>query len=519
MKIAHLVNAFAITMLLLALGGAGIAIWTADRAAFFNERITLARSSYEQHLQLASNTYHLFKQYGDAMLIGDNDFGASEAELIALIRQNISAIRIIIGEEIDLVGEEEIEELDLLARMEIKIQDLIEKFQSIVNDPAPDTLSQNWTLLSSILDDDIDRDFRAMIEDALEEELEEVTETQQEVVAHLTFANRLTYGFAILAIALTLLALWSYRREITGPLNHLMRGVRRFAAGRFDLPIGVGGCNELSEVGKVLDDMAVQVEARTRSLTDQNTELERAVKARTDELEQLLDAAQASEANRRQLLADVSHELRTPLTIIQGESDIALRGGDKDAREYREALRRARDAAAHTARLVDDLLFISRKEAGRARLALEKIDLVKLVTDTVVMMRPDVSILSSLETGPTTADPVRLRQSIIALLQNAVLHGGPEIVVRVDSMPTGYRIAVEDNGPGMSDAEKKRAFERFFRGSNGATSYADGAGLGLPVVRSIAEAHGGTARLEDRIGGGTVAVIELPSRPTLRAVS
>ena len=71
----------------------------------------------------------------------------------------------------------------------------------------------------------------------------------------------------------------------------------------------------------------------------------------------------------------------------------------------------------------------------------------------------------------------------------------------------------------MTELEKERAFERFFRGSNAAESYTEGAGLGLPVVRSIAEAHGGHVWLEDRPGGGTVAVIELPKRPRLRAVS
>ncbi len=519
MKIVTLVNLYAVTMLLLALGGASIAIWTANRAEFFNQRITLAHSSYELHLQLEANTYQLFKQYGDAMLIGDRDQGTGEAELIGRIRQNISDIRRIIGEEIELVGEEEIEELALLSRMELKIDDLIVQFEAVIADSTPESLSRNWFGLSAILDDDIDRDFRAMIDDALAEELEEVSETREDAAAHMAFANRMTYGFAVLAIAFTLVALWSYRGQITGPLARLIAGVRRFASGRFDAPIGITGRNEIAEVGQVLDDMAVQVEARTRSLTDQNTELERAVQARTNELERLLGEARTSEANRRQLLADVSHELRTPLTIIQGESDIALRGGEKSAQEYRDALVRARDAAAHTARLVDDLLFISRKEAGAARLTLEPLDLRALLADTVGMINADVPVLSDIAGALVTGDPVRLRQSIIALLQNARVHGGPEIVTRLDPTPLGFRIAVEDNGPGMSDADKEQAFERFFRGSNVAANYAIGAGLGLPVVRSIAEAHGGTARLEDRPGGGTVAVIEVPSRPVLKAVS
>ncbi len=519
MRIVNLVNLFAITMLMLSLGGAAIAIWTAGRAEFFNQRITLAHNSYERHLLLASNTYQLFKQYGDAMMIGDRDLGSGEAELIGRTRANISDIRGIIGEEIDLVGEEEIEELELLSRIEIKIEELIVKFEAIIAGQSLDTPSQTWAMLSTVLDDEIDRDFRAMIADALEEELEEVGETREEAMAHTVFANRITYGFAVLAIAVTLCALWSYRGQITAPLGHLMCGVRSFAAGRFDTPIQVAGRNEIAEVGQVLDDMATQVEARTRALTDHNLELERAVRDRTDDLQRMLVKAQTSEANRRQLLADVSHELRTPLTIIQGESDIALRGGDKTAQEYRDALCRARDAAAHTARLVDDLLFISRKEAGGARLALQHLDLEVLLADTVAMMHGDVPILSDVDAAPTIGDPLRLRQCIIALLQNARHHGGTEIVVRLDHTPAGYRIAVEDDGPGMSDAEKERAFERFFRGPNATANYVEGSGLGLPVVRSIAEAHGGAAWLENRPGGGMIAAIAVPKRPMLKAVS
>ena len=519
MKIVTLVNLFAVTMLIFALGGASIAIWTANRAEFFNQRINLAHKSYELHLQLTANTYQLFKQYGDAMLIGDRDQGTGEAELIGLIRRNISDIRNVIGEEIELVGEEEIEELALLARIERKIDGLIFQFEAVTATSTLESLSRSWSGLSTILDNEIDRDFRAMIDDALAEELEEVRETREEAAAHMTFSNRLTYGFALLAIAFTLAALWSFRGQITGPLGRLIFGVRRFASGRFDTPIGIAGGNEIAEVGQVLDDMAVQVEARTRSLTDQNIELERAVQARTDELERLLGEARASEAHRRQLLADVSHELRTPLTIIQGESDIALRGGEKSAHEYRDALVRARDAAAHTARLVDDLLFISRKEAGAPRLTLEALDLRALLADTVGMVNADIPVLSDIPAALVTADPVRLRQCIIALLQNARVHGGAEVLARLNATPSGFRIAVEDNGPGMSDADKEQAFERFFRGSDAAVNYTVGVGLGLPVVRSIAQAHGGAARLEDRPGGGTVAVIEVPGRPVLKAAS
>ena len=199
-----------------------------------------------------------------------------------------------------------------------------------------------------------------------------------------------------------------------------------------------------------------------------------------------------------------------PLTIIQGESDIALRGEEKTPKEYRDALIRTRDAAKHTSQLVNDLLFISRKEAGQDQLKLAETNLHSLMHETVEMSLPEATVESSSKSAVSNCDGLRLRQAIVALLQNAKLHGGKTIVARLEETSQHYVIAVEDDGPGLSATEKKSAFERFYRGPNAATNYGDGAGLGLPVVRAIAEAHGGSARIEDRPAGGTIAIIELP---------
>ena len=176
MKIVNLVSYFTIIMLTTALGAATIAIWSTNRSEFFKQRISLAHKSHKQHLQLSANTYRLFKQYGDAMLIGDRDTG--ESELITQIRRDLSDIRTTIGEEINLVGDEEIEELETLSTLQIRLEDLIMKFGPSRLDQEPDTVSRRWTRLSSILDDEIDRDFRSLINEALQEELKEVEQTR-----------------------------------------------------------------------------------------------------------------------------------------------------------------------------------------------------------------------------------------------------------------------------------------------------------------------------------------------------
>ncbi|MEO1018182.1 MAG: HAMP domain-containing sensor histidine kinase [Pseudomonadota bacterium] len=519
MRLLTKLHVFFVIMLALSLSGAVLSIWSARQANFQIERMNLAHDSYETHLALSSHTYQLFKQYGDALIIGDHDNGAGERELIRNIRADVARIRRIIGLEIDLVGEEEIEELQALAEIENKIEDLISALERILELPSPSEFSATWAQLSQILDDEIDRDFRAMIEAALQEEAREVEETRAEAQQHLILYQIIAGIFSVIAMLIALTSLWTMRKQFSEPVQQLIEGVRSFSDGDMDRRVGLKGHDELSEIGAIFDMMAERVVEKTQTLAAQNIALERAVTERTQQLERLLEEAKSAEGNRRRMLTDVSHELRTPLTVIRGEADIALRGEDKSLDDYREALIRSRDAAVHTSRLVDDLLFVARNETGRARLVFEEVDLLAVVNDLSHNLGQDVPIVTDLTEAALRGDAGRLRQAILVLLDNARLHGGTETIIRLDQTPDGFRVAVEDNGAGMSDADKESAFVRFFRGSNAAERYREGLGLGLPIALSIAQAHGGSITLEDRPGGGLIGSIFLPRYPKLRTVA
>ncbi len=519
MKLATTVYIFFVSMLAVCLVGTALVIWSSERAKFHMDRVNLAHDSQVAHKSLSNHTYQLFKQYGDALIIGDQDRGAGERELTALIRADISRIRILIGKEIEMVGEEELEELEALAEIEAKIEELIEILEDIAAESSAEQFSFNWRRLSDVLDGRIDEDFRVLIEEALAEEAREVVETRALANAQLLLTERLAAGFGVGAVIITLVLLRTIHLGLSRPATTLLQTARQFSDGDFSSRTGLDGQTEIDEIARAFDIMADRVEAKTNQLFDENTVLERSVADRTRELEKLLADAEANTRNRRRLLADVSHELRTPLTIIQGEADIALRGKEKTPDEYRSALGRTRDAASHTAKLVDDLLFVARAEAEDPRLRVEDTDLVALASETVATFGPDVVIDSDVEKASVIADPTRVRQALLILLENARHHGGDEILVRLHQGAGGYRISVEDNGPGMSDVEKENAFHRFFRGSNAAERYSSGAGLGLPVARSIVEVHGGEIDLSDRAGGGLVVAFMLPHRPKLKVVS
>jgi signal transduction histidine kinase len=259
--------------------------------------------------------------------------------------------------------------------------------------------------------------------------------------------------------------------------------------------------------------MAEHLEEREPSREEQKKHLEETVAARTSELQKLIDKLEIGEENRKQLMADISHELRTPLAIILGEADVTLRTAGTLSDDVSDALARIRDSAKHTNQIVDDMLTVARYEAGQLRLDQKDIDLRKVVKDAVSMFPGSVIVTLPDAAEEAYVDEVRLRQAVLALLQNARRYGGPNVSVNLSNFTDAHSIAIEDDGPGLSAYEKSQAFQRFFRGSNASGQGTEGSGLGLPVVKSIVEAHGGTVELLDREKTGLRVVIKLPKEP------
>lgn len=520
MKLTSKLRLFFILMLMLALSGTSLSVWSARQAGFYLERISLAHKVYEANLQLSNHTYQLFKQFGDALIVGEPVTGPNEkVMLISMIRGDIDRIRLLIGQEIELVGEEEIEELEELSKLEVQIENLFRELSEITVQTSATDLADNWDRLSRILDGDIDRDFRARIESAVAEEAEEARETHILAQDNLLLYQGLSAIFAAIASLTALIGYVALRRGVHWPIVKLSEGARQLSSGDLSHRIDVRGRDEIAELAGVLNVLAERVEARERRLTSSNEDLEQKVADRTARLEHLLKDSKKAENNRKRLMADVSHELRTPLTIIRGEADIALRGS-KPPEDYREALTRVREAATHTAKLVDDLLFVARSESGEARLTMREVDLLQMARSLVDAKNTEIPVLTSLTAAPMQGDQDRLQQVLLILLDNARHYGGNAIEIQLhrDSAHT-YSLTVADDGPGMTTEEKKQAFDRFFRGSDAARRYDLGTGLGLPVARSIIQAHGGEITLEDRSGGGLMATVTLPAKPLLRAVS
>ena len=236
----------------------------------------------------------------------------------------------------------------------------------------------------------------------------------------------------------------------------------------------------------------------------------------------MLDRLQAAMNSQRRLLADVSHQLRTPLTVARGHLEVLGRTGTGDPRAVRETLDLVIDELDHTTKLVERLLMLGRAMEPQL-LALEPVDLAELLSSIAgsasVLAPRDIAVRCD---SPlfVMADREQLRGAVVNLVDNAV-HATPpggRIVLGAHwgngrPGPQGTTVAVEDSGPGIPEAQRAAALERFAR--PGAREE-DGSGLGLAIAKEVAQAHGGSIWIDEspRLGGARVSLL-LPASSLL----
>ncbi len=521
-----------VALLGLSLAGAAASFWGAQQSRYHLERSRLAHEVLEGHLRLSSETYKLFKQFADMMLIGDAVGGVDEAAARERLRAEISRLRDLIATEVAFVEDDEREsekdELDRLARIERQIDQVLAGFAAVRTLIADGRPAEAWAMLSGILEHSIDTAFNDLIDAAIASESAEVEETNAAADALTRSLSRFAEAKAAAAVVLTLAALFLLRRRLQGPIRGLLSGTRALADGDLDHRIAVAGRDEFSEVALQFNRMAADLQAKQRALTEARDRLEQTVAERTAELRAANAALERADAARRRFFADISHELRTPLTVIRGESEIALRGGDRPVEEYRTALHRIVEQCDHTARLVDDLLFIARADAGEPRITWQAVALAGLIervcADAMVLAdgkAVSVQLRCAVNGAVVSGDPDRLHQLFVILLDNAIRYSHPHGTVTVDvgAGPAGVVVCIRDEGIGIDADELDRVFERFYRGDDAAAHHGAGSGLGLPVAKAIAAAHEGRIVLDSRPGAGTTVSVTLPAVRNLRAIA
>jgi len=264
---------------------------------------------------------------------------------------------------------------------------------------------------------------------------------------------------------------WPVVRRLTRRLEALKRGMEAFGAGHLQQRVAEDGRDEVAALGASFNRAAARIEALLRS--------------------------------HQSLLANASHELRSPLARLK----MAVSMVEEAPPTQRDALRREIDTnIGELDALVEEVLLASRLDAAVTLDRQDPVELLALAAEEAARVQAGVQGADLRVKG----DERLLRRALRNLLENARRYGGDEVEVQVADRGSRIEVQVADRGPGVPEAYRERIFEPFFR-LPGHAEREGGVGLGLALVRQIAERHGGSVRCEPRAGGGSCFTLALPA--------
>ncbi|MFD2330116.1 sensor histidine kinase [Cohnella sp. GCM10020058] len=289
----------------------------------------------------------------------------------------------------------------------------------------------------------------------------------------------------VIGICVTALVSVVVAKRITTPLIDMKQTAHQMAKGELNVRTHVNGEDELSDLGRSLNHLAEQL-------------------VRQEQL-------------RKTMTADVAHELRTPLATLKSHIAAMLDGVWEPTPKRLASCFEEVERLTH---LVGDLSHLTEVESPHAKLKLETEDLTELVEHNADAMRPlFVQRGISLNVAPhspvyVSLDKQRIGQVITNLLSNALKFtpSGGTVRIEIRTVQEGMTVSVIDSGIGIKESELSMVFERFYRGEKSRSRKTGGAGIGLSIVKAIVEAHGGTIKLESKVGVGTEVQVFFPSQ-------
>ncbi|MET0210777.1 MAG: HAMP domain-containing sensor histidine kinase [Burkholderiaceae bacterium] len=503
--------------------------WGAHRVDEFTRHSRLTGDILTELLELSANKQRL-RVWAAQQLMQVNappatrdrlldEMRSGAARLDAMAQRYVESWQQIAARDTVAVPSEAVELVAISKLLDANILELQQQLQQLRPLGKDAEFAGVWQQINQVFDTTHGRDLRQLVNGAIERQRKAVPIAREATERGLAGVRRQSVVLAGLTLLAALLLAPYLIRRLKRPLDRLVEGTRALQSGDLDHRIVLGSRDEFDRVAQHFNAMAAELQQHRRQADAARRDLEHAVQARTHELEAAHRTLTLVDQRRRQLFADLSHELRTPATAIRGEAEIALRGGDRPAHDYRQTLTRIIASVKQLTSVGNDLLLIARAEADELVIRLEVLDLPALLQETAEQARTLAQVHGlalDLEVGGedvvVQADADRLSQALMILLDNAIRYSRPGGGVRLSLSSTEdqVRIEVRDEGIGIGPEELGTVFERFVRGQRARRHRADGTGIGLSIAQTIVQAHRGTLALDSVPEQGTVARITLP---------
>jgi two-component system, OmpR family, sensor kinase len=424
-------------------------------------------------------------------------------------------------------SEEHTARTDALQVLGYNVHELGQALMQLKTLPADMPARLGWDTLTEVFDKSEGRDLRELIAQSI---TRESAAMQRERLAADATLDRIRWLWIGMALTLALLALGAtlyFARALRRPMDELVQGAHMLGQGLLKHRVPLNDQDEFSDVARSMNAMAAALEKHQQLETEHRQRLETEVRERTSALHEANQSLQQTDTRRRTLLADISHELRTPTTAIRGEAEITLRGSERSAAQYREALQRIVATSRQLGSVIDDLLAMARSDMESLSMVHQRVDLSEPLGDALAQAQAlagERHIQINAQAMPpstviVTGDAQRLSQLMLLMLDNAVRYSHPTGCVSLrwwcsdEASPTMV-LEVVDQGIGIPAEELHQVFDRHFRGRMARLHRAAGSGLGLPIAKALAQAHGGSLTLEspadEATGTGTRVQLCLP---------
>lgn len=520
---------FALSVLVtLCIVQAVVAIWSTNVARDHMQRSQVANQLLSEFITLGADKQRL-KVWLAQYLLTTEQATNERDRLLQQMQHSISALDSLLTDDQRLAVDEQDsahirEQMRILSILEVNVATLAQNLQ---HEPAVvGSEAQTWMILIETFDRLEGLDLRRMIAEAIERQRLRSERAESAAIDAVARTQFIVTALAIVGSLLACVFAYALLRGLYAPLSRLLKGTSALVAGDFKYRVAAIDDKEFRDLASSFNDMAAAIEAANARESQHRQQIELEVAQRTAQLQHAMENLRQAEVRQKQFLADISHELRTPATSIQGEAEIALRGGDKTTTEYRFSLQQIVAASKDLAKRIDELLMLIRDDKQLGKISLTVTDAPQLV-EALISQAQGFTALNqrqlAVEATPgewlgheVAVEIDKLQQAWQIVLDNAIKYSPADSSIQViasldtTTSPAYLMLAVKDRGIGITEQDLGHVTERNYRAENARQSRPDGLGVGLAVAQSIVTQHQGEIVLRSALNQGTEATIYLP---------